>query len=195
MSAMPDSTMQHPRYSDTDHPSHPQPPPMPQQRLRDTRSKAPSLAAVLSLVPGLGQVYVGYYQRGFVHAVVVATLITVLASGTIGALTPLFALFMVFFWLYNVIDAARRASLYNDALAGNQAIELPRDFTSPGFGGSIFGGVALIAAGVILLLHTRFGMSLDWVEVWWPVAPMLFGAWLIFRAVQERQGSGAGEAR
>src|SRR2546422_5711021 len=95
----------------------------PQPRLRDTRSKSPALAAVLSMMPGLGQVSVGYYQRGFVHAAVVATLVTILASGTLDRLNPLFALFMSFFWLYNIIDAARRASLYNDALAGNPSID------------------------------------------------------------------------
>src|SRR2546426_12676916 len=78
--------------------------PPPQARLRDTRSKSPALAAVLSMMPGLGQVYVGYYQRGFVHAAVVATLVTILASGTLDRLNPLLALFMSFFWLYNIID-------------------------------------------------------------------------------------------
>jgi len=45
-----------------------------QFRVRDTRRKSPAIAAILSMMPGLGQVYVGYYQRGFVHAVVVASL-------------------------------------------------------------------------------------------------------------------------
>src|SRR6266540_2183744 len=111
MNAMQESTTpQDPPYA--------QGPPMapPQVRMRDTRSKSPALAAVLSMMPGLGQVYVGYYQRGFVHAAVIATLITILASGSVERLSPLFGLFMSFFWLYNIIDAARRASLYHDAL-------------------------------------------------------------------------------
>src|SRR2546422_10599989 len=167
----------------------------PQARLRDTRSKSPALAAVLSMMPGLGQVYVGYYKRGFVHAAVVASLVTILASGTLDRVTPLFALFMAFFWLYNIIDAARRASLYNDALAGNPSIELPQDFKTPGFRGSIAGGATLIVAGFILLLHTRFGMSLDWIEQWWPVAPMILGAYLLGRAIHERQTSQTGDSR
>src|SRR5881296_1004126 len=167
----------------------------PQPRLRDTRSKSPALAAVLSMMPGLGQVYVGYYQRGFVHAAVVATLVTILASGTLDRLNPLFALFMAFFWLYNIIDAARRASLYNDALAGNPSIELPQDFKTPEFRGSIFGGAALIVGGFILLLHTRFGVSLEWVEEWWPVAPMVFGAYLLARAIQDRRTSRTTDSR
>ena len=176
-------------------PPYPQAPPLapplapPQGRLRDTRSKSPALAAILSLMPGLGQVYVGYYQRGFVHAAVIAGLITTLASGAVERLVPFLALFMAFFWLYNVIDAARRASLYNDALAGNPSIELPQDFKSPGIRGSIFGGGALVALGFILLLHTRFGVSLDWVEEWWPVVPIVFGIHLFVRAFQERRAT------
>jgi len=178
-------------------PPHPQAPPVvpAQLRVRDTRSRSPALAAILSMMPGLGQVYVGYYQRGFVHAAVVASLITILASHTVERLSPLFGLFMTFFWLYNIIDAARRASLYNDALAGNPSIELPEDFKTPGIRGSVFGGIALIVAGFILLLNTRFGVSLDWVEQWWPVAPMIFGVYLLVRALQERRASQSNDSR
>lgn len=178
-------------------PPHPQTPPLAAApfRMRDARSKSPAFAAILSAMPGLGQVYVGYYQRGFVHAGVVAGLITILASGAVPKLIPLLALFMAFFWLYNIIDAARRASLYNDALAGNPSIDLPEDFKAPGIRGSIFGGATLVAVGFVMLLHTRFGVSLDWVEYWWPVAPMIFGAYLLGRAIMERKASQEGGPR
>jgi len=158
--------------------------------MRDPRVKSPVLAAVLSLMPGLGQVYVGYYPRGFVHIVVIGGIISVLASsGGSGAepgYLPLLAMFMVFFWLYNVIDAARLASLYNQALAGGREPALPEGFKSPGMGGSIIGGLVLLAAGFAVLLHTRWGVRLDWVEEWWPVFPMLFGAYLVGKALVER---------
>ncbi|HKB08185.1 MAG TPA: DUF5668 domain-containing protein [Candidatus Polarisedimenticolia bacterium] len=189
MNAMQEQTPPHvPPYPQ----AAPVPPPM--VRMRDSRSKSPAIAAMLSMMPGLGQVYVGYYQRGFVHALVIASLATILSSEKVEAAAPLFGLFMAFFWLYNVIDAARRASLYNDALAGNPSIELPADFRAPGFRGSIAGGITLIAAGFVLLLHTRFGVSLDWVEEWWPVAPMILGAYLLGRAILERRTSGPGGA-
>ena len=171
----------------------PAPAPPPLVRLRDARSKSPALAALFSMMPGLGQVYVGYYKRGFVHAGIIASLVTLLSSGAVESLTPLFALFMAFFWLYNIIDAARRASLYNDALAGNPSIELPQDFKAPGIRGSIAGGITLIALGFVLLLHTRFGVSLDWVEEWWPVAPMILGGYLLGRAILERRAPGSGD--
>ena len=198
MNAMQESTTPYTRQGDAGPaPPYGQSPPLPPPlvRMRDSRSKSPAFAALLSMMPGLGQVYVGYYQRGFVHATVIAALITILSSGSVEGLNPLFSLFMAFFWLYNIIDAARRASLYNDALAGNPTIELPQDFKTPGFRGSIIGGATLIGGGFILLLHTRFGISLDWVEQWWPVAPMIFGAYLLVRAIQERRAAETGDSR
>lgn len=152
----------------------------------DPRQKSPFLAGLLSAMPGLGQVYVGYYQRGFVHALVVAVLLSVVSSGDLEALTPLAVVFMSFFWLYNIIDAARRASLYNQALAGIGEVDLPEDFKVPGFRGSVMGGTLIAAAGVVLLLHTRFGVSLDWLEEWWPAGLIGFGVYLVWKAWQER---------
>jgi hypothetical protein len=152
----------------------------------DSRRKSPFLACVLSAMPGLGQVYVGYYQRGFINAAVAATLITLLASGRVIPLIPLLGMFLAFFWLYNVIDAGRRASLYNEALAGRTDIELPQDLKTPGLGGSLIGGIAVAVFGFVLLLHTRFDMSLDWVDEWWPVALIGFGAYLVYKARQEK---------
>jgi hypothetical protein len=157
---------------------------------RDPREKSVPLACVLSLMPGLGQVYVGYYQRGFVHALVVGSIIAFLANGALDEIVPLFGIFLPFFWLYNVIDAGRRASLYNQVLAGSETIELPRDFEMPQRG-SVWGGLVLMAIGAILLSRTRFGYSLDWLEEWWPAAPILFGGWLVGRAIQDRMAGGA----
>jgi hypothetical protein len=155
----------------------------------DPRRKSPMLACILSLMPGLGQVYVGYYQRGFIHAGVVATLITLLASEELDALTPLAAIFMAFFWLYNVIDAGRRASLFNEVLAGRSGVELPSDLLAPGLGGSVVGGVAVALIGAILLSRTAFGMSLAWVEEWWPVALLLFGGYLVYKGMKDSSAS------
>ena len=151
----------------------------------DSRRKSPMLATFLSAMPGLGQIYVGYYQSGFINAIVVGTLIALLAS-ELGPLTPLAALFLAFFWLYNIVDAGRRALLYNEALAGRSGIELPEDFKIPALSGSIPGGLAVVAVGGVLLSHTRFGMPLDWVNEWWPVALIAFGVYLVARSVMSR---------
>jgi len=154
----------------------------------DSRRKSPFLACLLSLMPGLGQVYVGYYQRGFIHIAVASTVIAILvAQSQVGfsPLIPLGSIFLAFFWLYNVVDAGRRAALYNEMLDGRTDIELPQDFATPGLSGSVAGGATVALVGLILLLHTRFEMSLDWLEEWWPVALIAFGAYLIYKAKRE----------
>jgi len=155
----------------------------------DPRRKSPALAAMLSLMPGLGQVYVGYYRQGFVHLLVFGGTIVLLANDLIPVLTPLLGFFVAFFFMYNVVDAWRRASFYNQALAGIAGVALPAELSLPAPGGSLGAGVALIVAGLVLLTHTLFDLPFDWLEEWWPMAPVLCGVWLVVRAVQERRRS------
>jgi len=157
----------------------------------DPRRKSPALATLLSLVPGLGQVYVGYYEQGFINILVIAALITLLQF-QVHELRPLFALFMVFFWLYNLIDAARRAAFYNHALAGLGPMELPERMQIPTGKGSLFGGALLIVVGALTFAHTRFGYSMRWVADWWPVVLILIGAYLLVKALLDRRKEARG---
>jgi hypothetical protein len=156
---------------------------------RGLHRKSPMLACLLSLMPGVGQIYVGYYKLGFIHNLIFGVTIALL-TGARGPnpLLPVLGIFLAFFFVYNVVDAGRRANLYNLALDGMEGIEMPSmSMTMPSFGGSIGGGVALIVVGVILLANTRFGISLEWIEEWWPLAPIGVGAYLLAKAVQERR--------
>ncbi|MFQ5670184.1 MAG: LiaI-LiaF-like domain-containing protein [Acidobacteriota bacterium] len=153
----------------------------------DPRRKSPGFASFLSLVPGLGQIYVGDYQRGFAHALVIMTTIALLAVPRLpDVMYPFLGLFLPFFWLYNIVDAGRRAAFCNQVLEGADAPAL-RARAAASRRGSLAAGVSLIAAGLLLLLHTRFSFSLDWLEDWWPMAPILFGVYLVARAIQERR--------
>ena len=161
--------------------------------------KSPFLAGVLSLMPGIGQVYVGYYKLGFIHIAVFATIIALLASPSFSALSPALGIFLGFFVIYTIVDACRRATLYNLALDGVRGIDLPdMNGLPPKLQGSVAGGVALIAVGVLLLSNTLFGFSLDWLESWWPLGLVGLGAWLVVKARQERRDAdppaGGGES-
>ncbi|MCB1045108.1 MAG: hypothetical protein KDC35_19350 [Acidobacteria bacterium] len=156
----------------------------------DPRTKSPFLAAFLSLIPGLGQVYVGYYQRGFTHPIVVGLVIGMLIVAGDQSRPPFYfplgIIFLIFFWLYNIIDAWRRAIHYNLALEGLENIPLPNEMGSPTFAGSMFGGAAFFLIGFVILLHTRFGLPLEVLEEWWPVVPMAFGGYLFYMGWRDK---------
>jgi hypothetical protein len=158
----------------------------PRAQAFDPRRKSPALAACLSCAPGLGQVYVGYYQRGFIHAVIVAGIIAMFNMDLPQAMYPLLGVFIAFFWLYNIIDAGRRAALYNHSVDGLGEFEMPSDFRMPSFGGSIALGAVIVIASCIILTNTLFGYSLEWLEEWWPVIPFVFGIFLLVRGIMDR---------
>ncbi len=151
----------------------------------ESRKKSPGLAGFLSLMPGLGQIYVGQIRRGFAHMGIVALTITILESG-ITSLEPLFGFSLAFFWFYTVIDAHRRAKLYNLALRGGKEIELIDDIKIPEHG-SLWGGAILIAVGLMIFLHTKFDVSMEWIEEWWPLAVAGIGVYLVAKSIQGRK--------
>jgi hypothetical protein len=149
----------------------------------DSRYKSPVLAALMSAIPGLGQIYVGYYQQGFTNIIVIAGIISMLSYyGISHHIKPFLAVFMVFYWLYNLVDAYRRATFYNQALAGLGALELPEGEHLPGARGSLLGGALMLVVGGIALSHTLFDLPLDWIERWWPVALILMGVYLLYQS-------------
>ncbi len=156
-------------------------------RRRDLPYKVPFLAGFLSgFFPGVGQLYVGYYRQGITLAILFAGIITLLAGGNVSPLEPFLGITLGFCWLYGIIDAARRAQAVNRHLDGFGDEPLPADYAAPE-GGSVFGGAVLVILGVVALLHTRFGLSLDWLADWWPVALIAVGAWLIRQSRKERK--------
>ena len=46
---------------------------------------------------------------------------------------------------------------------------------------------AVFVGGLVLLSNTLMDVPLDWVEHWWPVAPIALGVYLVVKAIQEKQ--------
>ena len=153
----------------------------------DPRRKSPMLAVVLSLMPGLGQIYVGFYLQGFINIIVVASIIAAMTRGVPNFIYPLLGLFLAFYWLYNLVDAGRRAAFYNQALDGMTDAPIPAEFKPLTEKGSMVGGAALVLLGVFFLAHTRFGLPLEWLERWWPMALVLAGVFLLFQSWHSRK--------
>ena len=158
----------------------------PQLRNSDPRRKSGIVTVLLSVFPGLGHAYVGYYQRGFVHFAIYGFAISLHASDTIEALDALTFLFVPFFWIFTQIDAYRRAMLYNMSLDGFKFAPLPDDINEPSSGGNLIGGVLLTVAGLMALLNIQFGVTFEWLEDWWPVAPIALGVFLIYGNYKEK---------
>jgi hypothetical protein len=155
--------------------------------IADPRRKHPLLAIVLSLMPGLGQVYVGYYRQGITLVLITGTLLTMTtAPFGLHEFAPLFVMLTMFTWLYSAVDAGRRASLYNQALAGLRPMDLPENQPAPEWHGSLVGGGCLAAFGFLLFLHTAFDLPMHWVTRWWPLALVFVGAWLVYASLHSR---------
>ena len=155
----------------------------------DPRRKHPMLAIALSAMPGLGQIYVGYYQQGITLVIIAGALFTVSVQSRLFGLhpfEPLLVMSTMFTWLYSCVDAGRRASLYNQALAGLRPMDLPENQLTPEWHGSLVGGAGLVVFGVVLFFHTMFDMPMEWVTRWWPLALVLVGAWLVYASVKSR---------
>ncbi len=158
----------------------------PRDYYRDPRLKSPILAGLLSLMPGLGQAYLGFTRLAFIHGLAASTLVALMSTNRLGDLTPFVGFLMFFFWLYNLVDAHRRAILVNDLVLRAEQPELPDNLGNLGRGAKIGFGLAFLAFGSLSLLSTRFGVSFAWLERWWPAAFILLGLWLLVKAMKDR---------
>ncbi|MFH1143766.1 MAG: hypothetical protein V1774_04410 [Candidatus Eisenbacteria bacterium] len=141
--------------------------------------KSPLLAGLLSLLPGAGQIYVGHYTSGFINVLIVGALISIL-NRNIEPLEPFLGLFLSFFWIFNVIDAVRRAKLYNEFMAGRELQRVPTD--SP-----LIAGIVLLILGALLTLDITLGISVEFLEPIWPLAVLALGIYFIWKYARTRR--------
>jgi hypothetical protein len=144
--------------------------------------KNPGLALVLSLFPGMGNVYNGLYMRGLTFFLVIACLIGIVADGR----HPLFGLAIAFFWLFNLIDAYRQATLINYGYAQDLGLlDMPK---APRAGqGGMIAGALLSLVGITAIADRYFDIRFDWIFDLWPFALVAMGLWLIVSTVRDRR--------
>ena len=146
--------------------------------------KNPGLAALLSLFPGMGNIYNGLYLRGMTFFLVIASLMGIVNRGHRGEEMFVFAIF--FFWLFNVIDAYRQATLINYGYAQDLGLtDLPR-YPRASQGGLI-AGILLTLIGLFALADRYLDIPLDWIFDLWPFALVAGGLWLIWATVRDRR--------
>lgn len=144
-----------------------------------TKRKDPAAAGLLSFFPGLGQIYLGLYQRGFAFFAVFAVTLAIAHRTNTGPLFPMF------WWFFVLIDAVRQAKAIN-ATGAPESNLLPSEKPLTSSGNLTF-GIFLVLVGAFFLLERYVRIDLSFLWELWPVLLVAFGAWQIFVYWKSRQ--------
>jgi hypothetical protein len=140
-------------------------------------SDSPKRAALCAVIPGMGAVYNNEYTKAITYFAVFAalSLMSDRVNGVFGFGAFVFVIFTIFD-AYRTAEAKARIRLQ----AGSSPEEPPqKDRTIIGW------GVFLIILGLIFLLQNIIPYYL-FVNQLWPLVFILLGAYLVYRAVQNR---------
>lgn len=139
-------------------------------------------ASLLSVVPGLGNIYNGLYARGIAFFLIQFSLLRVAVSTQRDEDLALLVPSVLFFWLFGIFDAYRQALLIN--LGGDH---VGRKMRRSEAGGLLFPGLVLIAIGSIGAAHSYLGYDLWQIFDHWPALILIAGVALVARALVARQ--------
>jgi TM2 domain-containing membrane protein YozV len=143
--------------------------------------KNPWAALVLSLFPGVGQIYNGQPAKGLVFFFSWVGCI----YGT-AEIDPFPLAFLIpFVYFFNLIDAWRGATAINNRFLGGQPLPEEDAAESP------LWGAGLVALGLLLLVNNLGWLDLHALRRWWPLMMVLLGGAFLYNAVRRRQGSPA----
>jgi hypothetical protein len=136
---------------------------------------APKKAAVLSLIPGIGAVYNGEYQKAITQFAVFAAL-SIMSDSVHG----IFGFGAFVFLVFTMFDSYRTA----EAKLRMQVEQRPAQAAPGGDRSVIVWGVLLICLGIVFLLKN----FIHWyfLERLWPLAFIGLGGYLVYRALRDK---------
>ena len=141
---------------------------------------APKRAAALSLIPGMGAVYNGDYQRAIVQFAVFAALI-IMGDEVHG----IFGFGAFVFLVFTMFDSYRVAEANLHSRVDEKQAKAPpaKDNTVAVW------GVLLIVLGMVFLLKNF--IHFYFLNRMWPLAFIALGAYLVIRSLREREEAAA----
>jgi len=142
--------------------------------------KNPAAAGFLSVIPGLGHVYLGLYQRAVIFFAIWLVVMAAVPHGRGPA-----GLMIPFWWFFVLIDAVRQAKAIN-ATGSPESNLLPNE-KPMNFSGSLAFGIFLVLVGAFFLADRFLRIDLSFLFDWWPILLIAFGAWQIFAYWKARQ--------
>ncbi len=144
------------------------------QSVRPEKSSA--LATWLSLLPGLGFIYLGLYLKGIAIFVTWIGLISIFSAAN-EEIAPLIGIaFWIFQLVYTNQEAKRLQRVKTDTT------ELPQEKKEEA---SIFWGIIVLIVGIFFLIH-NLGFNLSWLVKFWPLIIVALGIHLIWSALNRK---------
>jgi hypothetical protein len=137
---------------------------------------SPGLAFVLGLIPGVGAIYNGQYAKGLIHVVVLGLLISIISSGAVGGLEPLFGFLIPLWFFYMAFEAYHTAKRRQLGLPVDEFSSI-MPAQSAGFP---IAPVLLIALGVLFLLNNLEIIRFYQIVRYWPVFLIGLGIYLLY---------------
>ncbi len=158
------------------------PPPFQPVRPIGSSGPNPAVAGILAgFFPiGVGAVYAGQYAKGLAHLVIMVLLILGLGSDLPWYVITMLAIATGFFYVYQIIDAARTAKAVSEGAPAPDPFGLAAAFgAGEKFEGTKVpaGAAVLIGLGVLFLLHTA-GLFEFGLDRFWPLILIFLGVWL-----------------
>lgn len=147
-------------------------------------AKNPGAAGVLGIIPGLGHLYLGLYQRGAILFGIWVLLISIAHGHHQG---PFPGILIPFWMVFSIIDAVQQTRAINATgapIPGILGEEKPIRVS-----GSLTVGILLVLIGLFLLVNNFVTIDLSFLNDWWPALLVLFGAWQIFSYWKGKQQS------
>ena len=131
--------------------------------------RSPAAALWLSLLPGVGHVYIGQASKGFLLILLVACAIQLVDRGA-----DSFGIIVAFLWLYAMIDA------YRSAYEHNLLVETGRSLPKPAaFSFTRWWGWALIGLGAVFFVDNFGWLEIDWLWNFWPLVLIGLGVYIL----------------
>jgi hypothetical protein len=145
--------------------------------------KNPGAAGALGIIPGLGHLYLGLYQRAAILFGIWVLFIS-LAGHSHG---PFPGIAIPFWMAFSIIDATRQAKAIN--ATGRPESNILGSDEPVRVSGSLTAGVLLILIGGFLLVDRLVTIDLSFLNDWWPVLLVAFGLWQVYRHYQGRRAA------
>ena len=140
---------------------------------KSQKEKNPSLAAFLSMFPGMGAIYNGNIIKGIAYMLIFAVLI-VLTDNANDPDAVVFGLLIAGFFVFQIVDS------YNEAAKVNQNILTEENPMSQKEDLSLFSAIVVLMIGIVFQLANFDLLTYRQITRLWPLVLIVFGIKIVY---------------